>query len=68
MSIRDKVEERLDLLESQLKEGKHLDPLLLDSVNDNVDDISKFWSILSPDDRDYINSARLTIKNQWVWK
>jgi len=60
-----KVEERMDLLQMQMESNLHL-------VNENqvlstVYSITKFWSILSEEDRDYVQAAHDAIHSKSRW-
>ena len=69
MNIREKIKVRLSSVEIFLREGKHL-------ASDEgkaeaealVESASKFFSILSDEDRDFINAARLAIDSNMAWE
>jgi hypothetical protein len=65
MSIREKIKTRMDTLETALKAGKHLSNP--DEVTDMIYSISKFWSILDGEHRDFLNAARYAIEEQVPW-
>jgi hypothetical protein len=65
MSIREKIEMRFSALEEQLNSGKHLeDP---ESVTDLISSISKFTSILSSAERDFVNAAKMAVEEKKQW-
>ena len=71
-TIREKIESRLDQLEADLKSGKHLlnhaseDEML--EVYKLTESISKFWRVLTDEERDFIQAARIAILEQREWK
>ena len=69
MNIKEKIESRLDALEADLKAGKHL---LSDEAKAEVEALaysaSKFYSVLSDGDRDFLSAARHAIDNNMLWK
>lgn len=66
MTVRDKIKVRLDEVEKLMKDQAHLeDP---ETVLGVVTTVSKFWSALSEDERDFINSVRYAIEDQEEWK
>lgn len=71
-TIREKIKSRLDELEANLKAGKHL---LAKSDEDEMlevyklpESVSKFWRILTDDERDLIQCARIAILEQKPWR
>lgn len=66
MSIRDRINTRMDELQRMMESNVHLkDP---ERVYDHTMTITKFWSVLDDGDRDYIECARYAIeeKREWV--
>lgn len=71
-TIREKIKTRSDQLEASLKAGKHL----LDHASEDeileiyklTESISKFWRILTDDEKDFVQVARLAILEQREWK
>lgn len=61
-----KIEERLDELEDLMDNNIHLEDRL--QVEQLIQSISKFWSVLEEGDRDYIEAARYACEWQKVWK
>lgn len=71
-TIREKITSRLDQLEADLKGGKHLlehasEEEMLE-VYKLTDSISKFWRVLTDDEKDFIQTARIAILEQREWK
>lgn len=71
-TIKEKIKSRLDELEAHLKSGKHL---LNHASKDEVveiykltESISKFWRVLTDDEKDFIQVARIAILEQREWK
>ena len=71
-TIREKIKSRLDELEENLKCRKHL---LEHASEDEVvevykltESISKFWRVLTDEDKDFILAARIAILEQHEWK
>lgn len=64
--LREKIEQRLIALTHWMDSGYHLkNPEEVDAL---IDSISKFWSVLNEDDKEYIQAARYAIENQQDWK
>ena len=65
-SIREKIEIRLNELDKMMREGTHLSDSL--TVEGKVESVTKFWSYLSDEDRDYLNAVRhaLSAKSTWT--
>ena len=71
-TIREKIKSRLDELEANLKSGKHL---LEHASEDEVvevykltESISKFWRVLTDEEKDFIQVARVAILEQKSWE
>jgi hypothetical protein len=65
MEIHDKIEQRLDALESVLKQQRHISEP--DEVLEIITSITKFWTALSDEDRDYVNAARYALEDKLPW-
>jgi len=65
MTIRQKIEQRLDALEAALKQQEHISEP--DKVLEIIASISKFWSVLDDEDRDYVNAARYALEDKLPW-
>ena len=70
-TIREKIKSRLDQLEAKLKSGKHLLDLASEDeileIYKLTESISKFWRILTDDEKDFIQVARIAILEQKPW-
>ncbi len=68
MNVRVKIQTRLDILEAQLKAGEHLQSAEgVIAVLTTIASVSKFWRVLSDEERDFVNAARLAIEDQMAW-
>jgi len=65
MSVQDKINERMDQLQEMMESQKHLQQQ--EEVADHISSVSKFWSALSDEDRDYIHAARHALEEQMLW-
>ena len=65
-TIRAKIEARLDALEEALQRQDHLaeDPV---TVLELIGSISKFYSLLTEEQRDFIQAARWAISEKKEW-
>ena len=66
MSLQDKIKDRMDLLQDMMEDNVHIDSP--DVVEEHIRTVSKFWSVLSDEDRDYIHGARYAIEEKMEWK
>lgn len=64
-SVREKIKDRLDEIESLMKQQKHLENPLL--IYDKLPDVEKFWSIMSEDDKEFIAAVRFAIEIKIKW-
>lgn len=65
-SLSEKIKTRMDQLQEMMESNQHLkDPI---AVSDHIDTVSKFWSVLSDEDKDYIHGARHAIEEMMEWK
>lgn len=65
MSIRDKINQRMDVLQTMMEDNVHLDSPEI--VELHIQTVSKFWSVLSEEDKDYIHGARHAIEEKVEW-
>ena len=66
MKLREKIQTRLDQLEMLMKKNYHLkNP---DEVYNQTLHISKIWSVLSEEDRDFVQGCQSAIEEGWEWK
>lgn len=65
LSIKDKIEARMDMLQMQMESNLHLtDP---NTVKGNLLAVSKFWAVLTEEDKDYIQAAQHAIEDMTAW-
>ena len=65
MNLKEKIQTRLDQIEMLMYSNYHLkNP---DEVYNQTLNVSKFWSILSEEDRDFIQAVQDSIDEGWVW-
>jgi hypothetical protein len=65
-AVRDKIHERMDQLQAMMESNQHLtDPT---GVEDHIQTITKFWSVLSEEDQEYIEFARYAIETRHEWR
>ena len=65
MTVKDKINERMDKLQAWMESNYHLEHP--DDVIDLIQSVSKFWSVLSEEDRDYIHGAQYAIEEKMEW-
>ena len=65
MTVKDKINERMDKLQAWMESNYHLEHP--DDVLDLIQSVSKFWSVLSEEDQDYIHGARYAIEEKSEW-
>ncbi len=64
-SIRQRIEDRLNLVEQMLISRKHIsDPA---EVLDALASVSKFYSVLSEEQREFVQAARWATDNKNLW-
>ena len=64
-TLREKINLRLDILEDWMESNHHLEAP--GKVMNLTLEISKFWSVLSEEDRDYVQCAQHAIEDQEIW-
>ena len=60
-----KITIRMDHLQELMESNSHLDRP--EYILDVIESISKFWNVLSEEDRDYIHGARYAIEENHQW-
>lgn len=65
-NLRDKINSRMDALEEQMNKNVHLKDANL--VSEMIYSVSKFWSALSEEDREYVQAARWALEEKRTWK
>lgn len=56
----------MDILQGWMEENYHL--RRPEVVEEHIQTITKFWSIMSDEDKDYIHGCRYAIEEQMEWK
>ena len=55
----------MDILQSWMEKNYHLKRP--EVVKEHIESISKFWSVLSEEDRDYIQGCQYAIEEKMQW-
>ena len=67
-NLKDKINQRMDILQNWMEQDYHMKKP--DVVYDHTLTISKFWSVLSEEDKEYIQCAQDAIetKSTITWR
>ena len=69
MNVLMKIQTRLDILEKQLKAGEHLRSAEgVIGVLMTIASVSKFWRVMTDDERDFVNAAKVALEDGLEWK
>ena len=64
-NLRQKLDQRMDQLQIMMEDDMHLyDP---EGVIAHIDSITFAWSVLSEEDRDYVQASQWAIDEQLPW-
>lgn len=64
--LRDKINERMDMVQQYMESNLHLkDP---HAVIMAIESVSKFWSVLSEEDQEYLQVARDAVEDGRDWR
>ena len=63
--LRNKIKQRMDILQMWMEENYHM--RRPEVVEEHIQTITKFWSALNDEDKDYIEGARYAIEEQMEW-
>lgn len=66
MPISVKIKERMDQLQKWMESNYHIDNP--QEVYELTTQVSKLWSILTEEDRDYIQAAQHAIEDKTIWQ
>ena len=66
MTLKDKITWRMDKLQSFMESNYHLENP--EEVKELIRSVSKFWSVLDEEDRDYIHGCQHGIEEMVDWK
>ena len=64
--LQEKINSRMDQIQEWMESNYHLEHA--DEVYDHTLSVSKFWSVLSEEDRDYIQAAQMACEEKLEWK
>lgn len=64
--LKTKIDNRMDHLQTCMETQAHVHRP--EYVIDVLESVSKFWSVLNEEDRDYIHCARDALENKMEWK
>jgi hypothetical protein len=65
LNLREKIKERLDALQKMMECQEHLSNP--EAVTEKLESVSKFWSVLSEEDREWTAAARMALNSQMKW-
>lgn len=68
MNIKDKIQAALDSLELKMKSQAHLKEDRYEGVMEDVDFLTKCFSSLDDDDREFLGAVKFAIKAQVRWE
>ena len=60
------INRRMDYLQEMMESNMHLKAA--ENVTIQIASVSKFWSVLSEEDRDYIQAAQHAVEEKMEWK
>ena len=63
--LRNTINKRMDILQTWMESNYHLNRP--EVVLEHIETVSKFWSALSEEDREYIQCARHAIEEEMEW-
>jgi hypothetical protein len=66
MSIRNKINNRLDELEKLMCNQKHISNP--DIIIDCIESITKFWSVLNDEEKDFVECVKYALDTKLEWK
>lgn len=65
VTLKEKIKNALDNLQSLMEDNVHLRDYL--TVADAIDNAAKYFSVLSEDEREYIDACRYALEKQLRW-
>ena len=65
MSIHEKINQRMNVLQHWMETNYHL--TRPEVVEEHIQTITKFWSVMTDEDKDYIHGARYAIEQKMKW-
>ena len=66
MTTKEKINEELDKLETMLTSQQHISSP--ETVGAHIDVLSMYFHLMSDDDRDYVNCAKIALEEQIEWR
>jgi len=63
--LQDKIKQRMDILQMWMEENYHM--RRPDVVEEHIQTITKFWSVMTDEDKDYIHGAQYAIEQKTMW-
>ena len=63
--LQDKIKQRMDILQMWMEENYHM--RRPDVVEEHRQTITKFWSVMTDEDKDYIHGAQYAIEQKTMW-
>lgn len=66
LRLKQKINSRMDQLQQMMESNQHIENKLL--VEMHLESVSKFWAVLSEEDRDYIQCAMDAIEDGIKWE
>lgn len=64
--LKELINRRMDYLQHMMESNMHLKAA--ENVMIQINSVSKFWSVLSEEDRDYIQAAQYAVEEKKEWK
>ncbi len=61
MKLKEKIKQRMDGIQEMMESGNR------ENIEEKIANVSKFWRVLSEEDRDYINAVRFAVENKRPW-
>jgi len=65
MSVKEKIKDRMDQLQDWMESNYHMSNP--QEVTEHIFSVTKFWSVLSDEDKDYIHGAKYAIEENLAW-
>jgi len=65
MTVHQTINQRMNILQHWMESNYHLDKP--DVVLEHIDTITKFWSVMNDEDKDYIHGAQYAIEQKMKW-
>lgn len=63
--LKEKINDFMNTLQKNMENGDHINNQYV--VQEVINNVSKFWSILSEEDREYIQAAQHAIDESMTW-